>query len=324
MNGVDDRAALEMKLKEVIAWLAEHDRPGIRNTAGWSNQISAKKEEQDEIVKKLATLNANSANTELPFYKRWNPFSGGRRSRTRGGGWSMGSMITPGSYEYTKYAGAGMDCAGTPVRAGFLQSAPSGGLPYRASGGKRSGKRSARRSRSGKRSARHHSARRLRSRKSRGGAAAAASAYENHTMSMPGVPIHAGAHTANQVQKGGRYEMTMGPLIGSGSDIGMRGSSMAHRIPCEQSTMNPLNQRGGAFPAVQVGAADMMRYQAPNAGYSNLATPLPAGGASPGFLTQVPYAAGSMNRACLTTGGKRSKRNKRSKRSKRSKRNHRK
>jgi hypothetical protein len=228
----------------------------------------------------------------------------------------MGSMITPGSYEYTKYAGAGMDCAGTPVRAGFLQSAPSGGLPYRASGGKRSGKRSTRRSRSGKRSARHsarhHSARRLRSRKSRGGANLA-SEYANHTISMPGVQIPAGAHTANQVQKGGRYDMHMGPLV-AGSDIGMRGISMAHSIPCEQSTINPLNQRGGAFPAVHVGAADMMAYQAPNAGYSNQALPLPAGGASPGFLTQIPYAAGSMNRACLTTGGKRSKRSKRSKR----------
>jgi hypothetical protein len=132
--------------------------------------------------------------------------------------------------------------------------------------------------------------------------------------STPGVPIPAGAHTANQVQRGGRYEMTMGPLV-AGSAIGMSGPSMAHRIPCEQSTMNPLNQRGGAFPAVQVGAADMMRYEAQNAGYSNQMVPFPSGGAIPGMMTQVPYAAGSMNRACLTTGGKRSKRNKRSKRS---------
>jgi hypothetical protein len=130
---------------------------------------------------------------------------------------------------------------------------------------------------------------------------------------MPGVQIPAGAHTANQVQKGGRYEMTMGPLV-AGSAIGMSGMGMAHRIPCEQSTMNPLNQHGGAFPAVQVGAADMMRYEAQNAGYSNQMVPFPSGGAIPGMMTQVPYAAGSMNRACLTTGGKRSKRNKRSKR----------
>jgi hypothetical protein len=246
----------------------------------------------------------------------YNPFSwgkkGGRRSRVRGGGWSMGSMIVPGSYEYAKYAGAGMDCAGSPVRPGLLTSVSGAGLPYRSSGGKRSrrsGKRSA------LRSARHHSARRLRSRKSRGGAAAALE-YDNLMMrSTPGIP--AGAHTANQVaHRGGRYEMTMGPLV-AGSAIGMSGMGMAARIPCEQSTMNPLNQRGGAFPAVQVGAADMMRYEAPNAGYSNQMVPFPSGGAIPGMMTQVPYAAGSMNRACLTTGGKRSKRNKRSKRSRR-------
>lgn len=267
----------------------------------------------------------SSAQEEPSLFEKFtklNPFSsGGRRSRVRGGGWSMGSMITPGSYEYTKYAGAGTDCAGTPMRPGFLQSAPSGG--YRASGGKRSARRSRSGKRSGKRSARHHSARRLRSRKSRGGAAAAASAYENHTMSMPGVPISAGAHMASQVQKGGRYEMTMGPLV-AGSAVGMSGPSMAHSIPCEQRIPNSLNQQGGAFPAVQVGAADMMRYEAPNAGYSNQMVPFPSGGAIPGMMTQIPYAAGSMNRACLTTGGKRSKRNKRSKRSKRSKRNHRK
>ena len=237
----------------------------------------------------------------------WGKKGGRRTRRTRGGGWSMGGMITPGSYEYTKYAGAGMDCAGSPVRPGFLQHVSGAGLPYRASGGKRDG-RSHKARRSGKRSARHHSARRLRSRKSRGGANSAFE-YDNLIMrSTPGTP--AGAHTASQVQRGGRYEMTMGPLV-AGSDIGMRGMGMAHSIRCEGGAPNSLNQRGGAFPAVQVGAADMMRYEAQNAGYSNQMVPFPSGGAIPGMMTQVPYAAGSMNRACLTTGGKRSKRNKR-------------
>ena len=239
----------------------------------------------------------------------WNPFAGGRRSRrARGGGWSMGSMITPGFYENVKYAGAGMDCAGAPVRPGLLQSVSGAGLPYRSSGGKRSGKQGGKRG--GKRRSRksHHSMR-----KSRGGAATATGElYANHTISMPGVQIHAGAHTPGQVpQKGGRYEMSMGPLVGSGSDIGMRAPSMAHRISCEGGAPNSLNQHGGAFQAVHVGAADMMRYQAPNAGYSNQPLALPSGGASPGFLTQIPYAAGSMNRSCLTTGGKRSKRKQR-------------
>ena len=108
--------------------------------------------------------------------------------------------------------------------------------------------------------------------------------------------------------------MTMGPLV-AGSDIGMRGMGMAHSIRCEGGAPNSLNQRGGAFPAVQVGAADMMRYEAPTAGYSNQMIPFPSGGAIPGMMTQLPYQARSMNSACLTTGGKRSKRNKRSKRS---------
>lgn len=302
---------------------------GVNSSVG----TNAIRQNAQEAVGNNATLRENAqkavgnsaAQKEPSMFEKitsLNPFSGGR-SRVRGGGWSMGSMITPGSYEYTKYAGAGMDCAGTPMRPGFLQSAPTAG--YRASGGKRSdSKRSARRSRSrsGKRSARHHSARRLRSRKSHGGAAAASMYdYNMITRSTPGVPITAGAHTANQ--KGGRYEMLMGPLV-AGSAVGMSGPSMAHSISCEQRIPNSLNQQGGAFPAVQVGAADMMAYQAPPAGYSNQALALPPGGASPGFLTQIPYAAGSMNRACLTTGGKRSKRNKRSKRSKRSKRTHRK
>lgn len=213
----------------------------------------------------------------------------------------MGSMITPGFYENVKYASSGMDCAGVPVRPGFLQSVPHVGLPYRASGGKR---------------------RLNKSRRARGGALGVASSLEQYEImrSTPGVAIPAGAHTASQVaQKGGRYEISPGVLLGSGSDIGMRAPAMAHSIPCEQGAPNALNQRGGsAFPAVHVGAADMMRYQAPHAGYENRPFALPAGGASPGFLTQIPYAAGSMNRACLTTGGKRSKR------SKRSKRNHRK
>lgn len=270
------------------------------------NQSVGNNAPREEEVQEEPSFFAKIANF-IPFSK-----GGSRRTRrVRGGGWSMGSMITPGSYEYTKYAGAGTDCPVTPMRPGFLQHVSGAGLPYRASGGKRNG-RSHKARRSGKSSARHHSARRLRSRKSRGGANSAFE-YDNLIMrSTPGTP--AGAHTASQVQRGGRYEMTMGPLL-PGSDIGMRGMGMAHSIPCEQRIPNSLNQQGGAFPAVHVGAADMMRYEAQNAGYSNQMVPFPAGGAVAGMMTQVPYAAGSMNRACLTTGGKRSKRNKRSKRS---------
>jgi hypothetical protein len=67
---------------------------------------------------------------------------------------------------------------------------------------------------------------------------------------------------------------------------------------------------------MEVGQPDAMRLESPNAGYGNQFQVLPNG--VPVTL-QTPYAAGSLNRACLTTGGGR-RRSKRSgsKRSKRS------
>jgi hypothetical protein len=125
--------------------------------------------------------------------------------------------------------------------------------------------------------------------------------------SMPGVPS----------QAGGRYEMSLGQSVLSPSMVAT--PAMASRIPCERGTENPLNLRGGS--RMEVGQPDAMRLESPNAGYGNQFQVLPNG--VPVTL-QTPYAAGSLNRACLTTGGgrRRSKRSgsKRSgsKRSKRS------
>jgi len=119
---------------------------------------------------------------------------------------------------------------------------------------------------------------------------------------MPGVPS----------QAGGRYEMSLGQSILSPSMVAT--PAMASRIPCERGTENPLNLRGGS--RMEVGQPDAMRLESPNAGYGNQFQVLPNG--VPVTL-QTPYAAGSLNRACLTTGGGR-RRSKRSghKRSKRS------
>lgn len=141
-----------------------------------------------------------------------------------------------------------------------------------------------------------------------------------------GLPGLSGGSRRRRV-KGGRYEMTPGPLIAN-SAIGMSGPASFSRIPCESSTTNSLNSglyrattavggrrktRGGAnFPVVNVGAADSMRYNAPNAGYTNTFEALPAGGAVPGFTVQTPYAPISTNPACGMKGG--SKRRNRSKR----------
>lgn len=129
--------------------------------------------------------------------------------------------------------------------------------------------------------------------------------------SMPGVPS----------QAGGRYEMSLGQSVLSPSMIAT--PAMASRIPCERGTENPLNLRGGARKRrvrggsrMEVGQPDAMRLESPTAGYGNQFQVLPNG--VPVTL-QTPYAAGSMNRACLTTGGSR-RRSKRSKRSRRSRR----
>ena len=140
-----------------------------------------------------------------------------------------------------------------------------------------------------------------------------------------GLPGLSGGSRRRRV-KGGRYEITPGPLIAN-SAIGMSGPASFSRIPCESSTTNSLNSglyrattavggrrktRGGAnFPVVNVGAADSMRYNAPNAGYTNTFEALPAGGAVPGFTVQTPYAPISTNPACGMKGG--SKRRDRSK-----------
>ena len=60
-----------------------------------------------------------------------------------------------------------------------------------------------------------------------------------------------------------------------------------------------------AFPVVHVGAADSMRYYAPNAGYRNDFTTFSGQSAVPGFTVQTSYAAGAFNQACLKGGSRR-------------------
>jgi hypothetical protein len=134
----------------------------------------------------------------------------------------------------------------------------------------------------------------------------------------PGVPTH--AVSAGAAQKGGRYETTFQPLGLKGSDIGMSSYATIGSFPCERGSTNSLNANPGGIqtmstlpqrmsggslnPApVTVGAADSMRYYAPNAGYTNSPVVLPPGGASPGFMAQISYPAGGFNPACIKTGG---------------------
>lgn len=106
--------------------------------------------------------------------------------------------------------------------------------------------------------------------------------------SSPAAPV---APALPPPQKGGAYGAVLGPL-NSSNGVGSSGIPSIQSIPCAQR----YPMRGGGQ------GADMLSYQAPNAGYTNQAVTFP-GGAVPGFMSQVGYPAGSFNRACLTTGG---------------------
>jgi len=246
-----------------------------------------------------------------------------KQRKSRGGGFSTGpDMVSPGNAIYHQYEGSGMDCAGTPMRPGFIDSYSGKGLPG-LSGGRR------------KRHTRHGK------RRTHGGTQLQTAFIGDMTgLSAPGVPPHPVPQAAGQ--KGGRYEVNPGPIV-AGSAIGMSGPSPFQRIACETGTYNELNGsrevqvattaipiKGGkrrskrrnskrrysggaalgyapvsALPTVSVGDAGSKAYYAPTAGYRNDFEALPAGGAVPGLTLQIPYDARAGNPACGMSGGRR-------------------
>ena len=62
------------------------------------------------------------------------------------------------------------------------------------------------------------------------------------------------------------------------------------------------------FPMVQVGAADMMKYEAPTAGYGHAYQTFKAPSPVPALMINTPYDARTFNQACIKTGGSRRKR----------------
>ena len=195
--------------------------------------------------------------------------------RKNGGGWGAGpDSVAPGYLVTHQYDGPGKDCAGSPMRPGYMDMYSKEGLP-----GLKGGQR------------------------------------------------------LRQPIQGGRYEVLPGAYLPSNA-IGASSPGFVASIPCESSRTPVPPMQGGKrrrgkhgtrrmqggmqhamqgapfessgssmnFPTVQVGAADSMRYEAPNAGYANDFTTFRTG-AVPGFTVQTPYNAGSMNQACLKTGG---------------------
>ena len=115
--------------------------------------------------------------------------------------------------------------------------------------------------------------------------------------------------------KGGRYGFDMSAI----NEVSPNGAAPwagtyapVHRIPCEASTPNPLNpgphtpstdppistltQKGGVGDG-----PDSAYYYAPTAGYDNKPSSWVDSVGAPVQL-QIPFAARSMNPACLTTG----------------------
>ena len=164
------------------------------------------------------------------------------------------------------------------------------------------------------------------------------------SVSAPGVPTHGGAwRRKSRKSKGGRYGFFpgMGPL-NPDNGVGISPAPFA-QLGCDRGNPNPLNPNPGNiqnlstspfykatgggdlsgasvsgmgsgysaanFPPVVVGAADMMKYNAPTAGYGHAFQQFPPGSAVGGLMLNTPYDARAFNQACIKTGG--SRRNKR-------------
>ena len=163
--------------------------------------------------------------------------------------------------------------------------------------------------------------------------------YSQYSASFKGLPGMSGGKRKytrkgrknTRKQRGGRYGFyPEGDVNPSGQAWWAGSYAPVQRIACEGTTQNPLNpthtgssappgaaspnyymtpgkglMSGGAQLApgtYGVGDVDSMYYYAPTAGYANTASTWKDSVGAP-VQIQVPFAARSMNQACLTTGG---------------------
>ena len=161
--------------------------------------------------------------------------------------------------------------------------------------------------------------------------------YSQYAASLKGLPGMSGGKRTRK-QRGGRYGFFpegMNSVAPNGAAWWAGTYPPIQRIGCEGGSFNPLNpthtgssapagaadpnyylkggkrsrknrkQRGGQqlAPATYgVGNVDSMYYYAPTAGYANTASTWVDSVGAP-VQIQVPFAARSMNQACLSTGG---------------------
>lgn len=254
-----------------------------------------------------------SRNTRKRYLRR-------SKRRSNGGGWSDGpEYVNAGNLVHVQYQGPGKDCAGVPVRPGYLNNTQGTGLPGlgKMFGGNR------------------------KQRKFNGGTSYGGNESINSPLTVSNsltnkpddfpdttgnggvVRSTPGVSTELLKQAGGRYGMfpEMGPLNPS-NGVGVSPAPFG-RIPCESGTINPLNPnpnnvqslstapnvppyvtRGGSqIPEVRVGEADAMRIYMPTGGYGHKMEAFPPGSAVPGLMINTPYDARAFNQACLKTGG---------------------
>jgi len=238
--------------------------------------------------------------------KRRTKVSHRRRKQQKGAGYSdnLKVMLYHGGPEHQPYSGPGYDCAGVPMRPGFITNPASaipgrGGLPGFAGGGsckKRKGgcgMYSRRQQKGG-----------------RWGAFPELAPLAPNAVGMSGYspilrqPCELGTRNAlnpdpNGIQSLSTYVSSKG-IAGWTQTAGgkRRKTRKTHR----------RRQQGGVSAAalanapigVTVGDVDAMRYYSPTAGYSNapLAPPVLN---NPGILMQLGYPARHFNEACMNT-----------------------
>lgn len=122
--------------------------------------------------------------------------------------------------------------------------------------------------------------------------------------------------TRRRPQRGGRYGFDLSaPVAPAAPWAG--GIPQVMRIPCEAARPNPLNAQAGGAP----GGTGSPYMTAQTAGYTNEPSPWVGSTGAPSMI-QAPYAAGTMNPACLKTGGGKRRGRRGSKRTRRGHKKH--
>jgi hypothetical protein len=103
---------------------------------------------------------------------------------------------------------------------------------------------------------------------------------------------------------------TTGPPRAYSSLPFMSGGGMNMNLAGAPTSAGSSGYSVANFPPVQVGAADMMKYEAPTAGYSHAFQTFKAPSPVPALMINTPYDARTFNPACIKTGGGRRTRRK--------------